>query len=52
MYWSHADAATYEAWLAENGFAIHWARFIPEGDGGHRLILAQVAEAEYSINEG
>ena len=41
MYWSHADAATYEAWLKENGFVIHWTRFIPEGDGGHRLILAQ-----------
>ena len=41
MYWSHADAATYEDWLVENGFVIHWTRFIPEGDGGHTLILAQ-----------
>ena len=41
MYWSHADAATYEAWLHENGFSIHWTRFIPEGDSGHLLILAQ-----------
>lgn len=41
MYWSHADAATYESWLHENGFSIHWIRFIPEGDGGHMLMLAQ-----------
>ena len=41
VYWSHADAATYESWLLENGFTIHWTCFIPEGDGGHTLVLAQ-----------
>jgi SAM-dependent methyltransferase len=41
MYWSHTDAATYESWLHESGFSIQWARFIPEGNSGHTLILAQ-----------
>ncbi|MDJ0757036.1 MAG: methyltransferase domain-containing protein [Ardenticatenaceae bacterium] len=41
MVWSHADDKTYERWLQESGFTIHWTRFIPEGDGGHVLILAQ-----------
>jgi cyclopropane fatty-acyl-phospholipid synthase-like methyltransferase len=41
MYWSHADRATYVAWLGEVGFEILWTRFIPEGTGGHTLILAK-----------
>jgi cyclopropane fatty-acyl-phospholipid synthase-like methyltransferase len=41
MYWSHADRATYVAWLEEVGFEISWTRFIPEGTGGHTLILAK-----------
>ena len=41
MYWSHADAATYKSWLIENDLAMCWTRFIPEGDSGHTLILAQ-----------
>jgi SAM-dependent methyltransferase len=41
MYWSHADEATYLRWLDEIGFAVQWARFIPEGDGGHTLVLAR-----------
>jgi SAM-dependent methyltransferase len=41
MVWSHADEATYLHWLAEIGFAVQWARFIPEGDGGHTLVLAR-----------
>jgi SAM-dependent methyltransferase len=24
MIWSHADSATYEKWLAENGFTVRW----------------------------
>jgi SAM-dependent methyltransferase len=40
MYWSHADEATYLAWLAESGLTVLWARFVPEGDGGHTLVLA------------
>lgn len=41
MFWSHADAATYRQWLTEIGFSLHWDRFIPEGDSGHTLLLAQ-----------
>jgi len=40
MYWSHADRATYVAWLEQSGFETRWTRFIPEGTGGHTLILA------------
>jgi cyclopropane fatty-acyl-phospholipid synthase-like methyltransferase len=43
MYWSHADRETYLAWLNEAGFEVHWTRFIPEGDGGHTLLLAKRA---------
>jgi SAM-dependent methyltransferase len=41
MFWSHADAQTYECWLSDIGFKLCWSKFIPEGDGGHQLILAQ-----------
>ena len=41
MYWSHADRATYITWLEEAGFEVQWSRFIPEGTGGHTLILAK-----------
>jgi len=41
MYWSHADRATYIAWLEETGFTVLWSRFIPEGAGGHTLIFAK-----------
>ncbi|HEX8635819.1 MAG TPA: class I SAM-dependent methyltransferase [Pyrinomonadaceae bacterium] len=41
MAWSHADAETYRAWLAASGFEICRTEFIPEGDGGHTLILAR-----------
>jgi SAM-dependent methyltransferase len=43
MAWSHADAETYRAWLAASGFEILRTEFIPEGDGGHTLILARAA---------
>ena len=43
MYWSHADQATYLAWLDDAGFDALWIRFIPEGDGGHTLLLARKA---------
>lgn len=42
MYWSHADSATYESWLTQTGFTIVSTRFIPEGDGGHTLILSKL----------
>jgi SAM-dependent methyltransferase len=41
MYWSHADAASYRQWCEQQGFRIGWVRFIPEGNGGHTLLLAQ-----------
>jgi SAM-dependent methyltransferase len=41
MYWSHADRATYLAWLREAGFDVFWTRFIPEGTSGHTLLLAK-----------
>jgi SAM-dependent methyltransferase len=43
MYWSHADEETYRAWLEELDFSILRRTFIPEGDGGHVLFLAQKA---------
>ncbi len=41
MCWSHADEATNVLWLAEAGLHVHWTRFVPEGDSGHTLVLAQ-----------
>jgi len=41
MFWSHADAETYQQWLQESGFSVLWSRFVPEGNSGHTLILAQ-----------
>lgn len=43
MFWSHADAATYRSWLKTAGFSILNQQFIPEGDSGHELFLAQKA---------
>ena len=44
MFWSHADRATYVAWLEKTGFQVLWTRFIPEGTGGHTLVLAERLE--------
>ncbi|MCI4352849.1 MAG: class I SAM-dependent methyltransferase [Thermoplasmata archaeon] len=41
MYWSHADASTYQRWLRELGFSLLQRRFIPEGDSGHELFLVR-----------
>ena len=48
MFWSHADTQTYELWLTELGFKLHWTKFILEGDGGHSLILAQKPKGNQS----
>lgn len=40
MAWSHADAGTYRRWIAEAGMRVEWTRFIPEGSGGHVLVMA------------
>jgi ubiquinone/menaquinone biosynthesis C-methylase UbiE len=41
MYWSHADPEIYRKWLGDLGFEIVWETFLPEGDGGHPVILAK-----------
>jgi SAM-dependent methyltransferase len=41
MFWDHADTATYLDWLEEAGLRPIWHRFIPEGAGGHTLVLAR-----------
>lgn len=46
MYWSHADRDTYLRWLAEAGLTPLWDRFIPEGSGGHTLLLARKGTGE------
>ena len=43
MYWSHPDITTFRQWMSDAGLAIEWERFIPEGDGGHTLVLAHRA---------
>jgi SAM-dependent methyltransferase len=40
MWWSHADAGTYRRWFAEAGLRVELESFVPEGDGGHTLLLA------------
>jgi SAM-dependent methyltransferase len=42
MYWSHEGADTYLRWLDDADFTVVWHRFVPEGDGGHTLVLAHV----------
>ena len=41
MFWEHADTSTNLAWLREKGFDVLWHRYVPEGDVGHTLVLAQ-----------
>jgi SAM-dependent methyltransferase len=49
MWWSHADEDTYLRWLAETGFEVLRTRFVPEGDGGHTLVLARGAAAAEGV---
>lgn len=46
MWWSHADAETYRHWLADAGLQLELENFIPEGNGGHTLVLASVGRDE------
>jgi SAM-dependent methyltransferase len=39
MYWSHADATTYQAWFTKIGFAVINNFFVAEGDSGHTFFL-------------
>ena len=52
MFWSHADAETYQSWLTEIGFKLRWSKFIAEGNGGHQLIFAQKPKEKCRESEG
>jgi SAM-dependent methyltransferase len=41
MWWSHADAATYRAWMEQAGLSVVAQEVIPEGDGVHALFWAR-----------
>jgi 2-polyprenyl-3-methyl-5-hydroxy-6-metoxy-1,4-benzoquinol methylase len=41
MWWSHADAATYRAWIEQAGLRVVTEEFVPEGRGGHALFWAR-----------
>lgn len=41
MYWSHEGADTYKNWLVDRDFEVLREEFVPEGTGGHTLLLAR-----------
>ncbi len=41
MLWEHGEVATYLDWMQGAGLEPIWNRFIPEGTGGHALVLAR-----------
>ncbi len=41
MYWSHEDRETNRRWFEEAGFELEREEFMPEGNGGHTLLLAR-----------
>ncbi len=41
MYWSHEDADTYVRWLSAAGLQTIVRELVPEGNGGHTLLLAE-----------
>ena len=41
MWWSHADAAAYRAWISQAGLEVTSQQFVPEGDRGHALFWAR-----------
>ena len=43
MFWDHADTSTYLRWLQAAQLRPIRDRFIPEGDSGHALVLAQAS---------
>jgi SAM-dependent methyltransferase len=43
MFWDHADTGTYLRWFEGARLTPLWRRYIPEGDSGHALILAQAS---------
>jgi SAM-dependent methyltransferase len=45
MFWAHESTSTYLAWLRDAGFSVEWHRFVPEGEGGHTLVVASASAA-------
>jgi hypothetical protein len=43
MFWDHADTGTYLRWLSAAQLTPIWDRYVPEGNNGHSLILAQAS---------
>ncbi len=43
MFWDHADTATYLRWLQAARLTPIWNRYIPEGNSGHTLVLAEAS---------
>jgi SAM-dependent methyltransferase len=41
MYWSHAGRETYRQWLSEADLSVEREGFLPEGEGGHTVLLAR-----------
>jgi SAM-dependent methyltransferase len=47
MFWDHTDTGTYLRWLQVAQLQPRWHRYIPEGNSGHTLILAQACSATH-----
>jgi len=43
MFWDHADTGTYLSWLQAARLIPLWNRYIPEGNSGHTLVLAEAS---------
>jgi ubiquinone/menaquinone biosynthesis C-methylase UbiE len=43
MFWDYADAASYLRWLQAARLTPIWNRYIPEGNSGHALVLAEAS---------
>lgn len=43
MFWDHAGTGTYLRWLQAARLTPLWHRYIPEGDTGHSLVLAEAS---------
>ena len=41
MYWSHTDIETYLTWFTSTGFILLDKQFVPEGNGGHFLLVVK-----------
>lgn len=43
MWWSHPDASTYREWFEQADLQVAHEEFVPEGTGGHQLLVARRA---------